>query len=49
MAPKAPAPVRAAETAIKVTTEPHRSGIIHNQIGRFEDEVLLLENDESTT
>ena len=34
---------------IEPSIEPHRSGRIRNQIQRFEDEVLLLDNDEPTT
>ena len=34
---------------IEPTIEPRRSGRIRNQIQRFEDEVLLLDNDEPTT
>ena len=34
---------------IEPSIEPRRSGRIHNQIQRFEDEVLLLDSDEPTT
>ena len=48
-APTAPAPAPAAEPVVESTVEPRRSGRIRNQVVRFEDEVLLLDNDEPTT
>ena len=48
-APEAPAPPSVEVPAIKSSIEPRRSGRIRNQIQRFEDEVLLLDNDEPTT
>ena len=48
-APEAPAPPSVEVPVIETSIEPRRSGRIRNQIQRFEDEVLLLENDEPTT
>ena len=42
-------PTRVIDKSIEVATEPRRSGKIHNQITRFEDEVFLLDNDEPAT
>ena len=48
-APEAPAPPSVEVPVIEPSIEPRRSGRIRNQIQRFEDEVLLLDNDEPTT
>ena len=48
-APEAPAPPSVEVPVIGPSIEPRRSGRIRNQIQRFEDEVLLLDNDEPTT
>ena len=48
-APEALAPPNVEVLVIEPSIEPRRSGRIRNQIQRFEDEVLLLDNDEPTT
>jgi hypothetical protein len=48
-APIAPVSTNDVAPEIKVAIEPRRSGRIKNQITRFEDKVLLLDNDEPTT
>ena len=48
-APEAPAPPNVEVPVIEPSIEPRRSGRIRNQIQRFEDEVLLLDNNEPTT
>ena len=48
-APEATAPPSVEVPVIEPSIEPRRSGRIRNQIQRFEDEVLLLDNDEPTT
>ena len=48
-APMAPAGSNVEVPKIEAPIEPRRSGRIRNQIQRFEDEVLLLDNDEPTT
>ena len=49
MALEALAPPSVEVPVIEPSIEPRRSGRIRNQIQRFEDAVLLLDNDEPTT